>query len=60
MLINSGSPLSTEDIFSSQEVVDHEPVTMRVMDTFDQVCNKNSNIKMQLSDTGLLFNTIFN
>lgn len=55
--MNSGSPLSTEDIFSSQEVVDHQPVTMRVMDTCDQVCNKNNNIQMQLSDTWLLFNT---
>lgn len=26
-----------EDIFSSQEIVDHQPVTLRVMDTCDQV-----------------------
>lgn len=29
--------MSAEDVFSSQDVVDNQPVTIKVMDTFDQV-----------------------
>lgn len=37
--MNNVSTVSAEDIFSCQDVVDNQPVTIRVMDTFDQVSN---------------------
>lgn len=37
--VSNVSTVSAEDIFSCQDVVDNQPVTIRVMDTFDQVLN---------------------
>lgn len=33
----SSSEIALEDIYSSEEIVDQQPVVVRVMDTYDQV-----------------------